>query len=768
MANLTIAQVRHQYPQYNDMSDQQLADALHAKYYSDMPKDTFYQKIGVNSSPSVVIRRLAQSAPVQAVLGAGDAIENDLASAINLIPGVNLPRVKTGDGTAYNVGRFGGHLASFAGGGGLADLGLGAAKALPYVGEAVGAFRGAKRLGGVGRRALGAAAFGGATNQDNRGMAALGGLALSPVFEGVGNVALGGLRQGIKKAALWNARRQAKKGLALTPAETAENIAQNYTDAAGKQLPVDLGSAVNEPISRNVYRALRYVPGSGAAAKTGQIGRAQAQRAIEQRDASLQAAQTNAQGIGQELTQVRNQDPVGPQLRQLQDMGVQAQALGEQLDQIPAVVDNLVTGIPDRAQLTTALKDAVRKQYKANQATANELYAPINSSKFRLDQGGRMPNLPTYGSAVNSLLAQRENFQNLFDDSMLGANLNRQLNKAEAFQNNSPEFGAELAEVLQHQRELAKLAASANGAGKRYEASLLGGMAQGLQQDLDSVLRQRGESALANQLQAANAHYRSRVVPYWQNSTIRKAAEDKDFIPKTDTLAKALHDPNHHGILAELPNNAKNAALYQLLTKGKGSAEGFSNMTPEQVAAAYQGIPVDAKRAIAGYNPFANTRLEELPQKLEMHKRLNKQANDLRKDIEIRQKAQEKAEKQLETELGKQEKIIEQEEGRAEKAKNTKFGLNTPTSNFRSFGLDALKAAAAGGLALHSPLLTAATLGLANRAEKALTDPALIRAYINRMELPGRQLTPFQQRLEPIGRLSGKAILANILAGGAQ
>lgn len=42
--------VRQQYPQYNDMSDTDLADALHTKFYSDMPKDDFTKKIGLGSS----------------------------------------------------------------------------------------------------------------------------------------------------------------------------------------------------------------------------------------------------------------------------------------------------------------------------------------------------------------------------------------------------------------------------------------------------------------------------------------------------------------------------------------------------------------------------------------------------------------------------------------------------------------------------------------------------------------------------------------------
>jgi hypothetical protein len=42
----TIAEIRSRYPQYNDMSDSQLADAMHRKFYSDMPREEFDKKIG--------------------------------------------------------------------------------------------------------------------------------------------------------------------------------------------------------------------------------------------------------------------------------------------------------------------------------------------------------------------------------------------------------------------------------------------------------------------------------------------------------------------------------------------------------------------------------------------------------------------------------------------------------------------------------------------------------------------------------------------------
>lgn len=45
---LTINEIRQKYPQYSDMSDEELTGKLHEKYYSDMPKTEFYSKIAEN------------------------------------------------------------------------------------------------------------------------------------------------------------------------------------------------------------------------------------------------------------------------------------------------------------------------------------------------------------------------------------------------------------------------------------------------------------------------------------------------------------------------------------------------------------------------------------------------------------------------------------------------------------------------------------------------------------------------------------------------
>lgn len=49
---MNISEVRQKFPQYQDLSDQQLADALYKKYYSDMPRDKFMGSLGIGADKS--------------------------------------------------------------------------------------------------------------------------------------------------------------------------------------------------------------------------------------------------------------------------------------------------------------------------------------------------------------------------------------------------------------------------------------------------------------------------------------------------------------------------------------------------------------------------------------------------------------------------------------------------------------------------------------------------------------------------------------------
>ncbi len=45
----TLAEARQQYPQYADMSDAELANAMHRKFYSDMPREEFDKRMGIGA-----------------------------------------------------------------------------------------------------------------------------------------------------------------------------------------------------------------------------------------------------------------------------------------------------------------------------------------------------------------------------------------------------------------------------------------------------------------------------------------------------------------------------------------------------------------------------------------------------------------------------------------------------------------------------------------------------------------------------------------------
>jgi len=55
---------RSKHPEYNDLSDQILADKLHDKFYADVPKEQYYQKLGVQVQPAAPAEPKDQGPPI--------------------------------------------------------------------------------------------------------------------------------------------------------------------------------------------------------------------------------------------------------------------------------------------------------------------------------------------------------------------------------------------------------------------------------------------------------------------------------------------------------------------------------------------------------------------------------------------------------------------------------------------------------------------------------------------------------------------------------
>ena len=96
MADITIGDIRKQYPQYSDLSDMDLAKGLHDKFYSDMPFDEFASKINLTGAGPEIkpdqYPKLAAVADVPLSVGRG------MVSGIQMISdafGANNPVSKT-------------------------------------------------------------------------------------------------------------------------------------------------------------------------------------------------------------------------------------------------------------------------------------------------------------------------------------------------------------------------------------------------------------------------------------------------------------------------------------------------------------------------------------------------------------------------------------------------------------------------------------------------------------------------------------------------
>lgn len=81
-----IEQIRAQYPQYDDLSDMELARALHSRFYSDMEFGDFAGQIGLN--PNAVGSMVGETAPA---IPDGNALGDFLATFGNSA-GLGIPR----------------------------------------------------------------------------------------------------------------------------------------------------------------------------------------------------------------------------------------------------------------------------------------------------------------------------------------------------------------------------------------------------------------------------------------------------------------------------------------------------------------------------------------------------------------------------------------------------------------------------------------------------------------------------------------------------
>lgn len=216
----SLNEIRQKYPQYNDMSDQEFADKFHDKFYSDIPKEEYYKKIGFSikeepkieqEQPQSLLGKTADLAqkyinePVESsglpsaaagfLQGTGNivpGIANLGIKAANLLPGVNIPEYKGFHVAPQDTGAAIGELGSFFTPGLLGKLGEVPSHIsnIPHIANAL-----KKATGIIGKSPLAIQkALKGLTSETGKsiGKNALVGAVMSPEDQGIG-ASLGGL-----------------------------------------------------------------------------------------------------------------------------------------------------------------------------------------------------------------------------------------------------------------------------------------------------------------------------------------------------------------------------------------------------------------------------------------------------------------------------------------------------------------------------------------------------------------------------------------------
>jgi len=98
---ITIQEVRQKYPQYEDLSDKQLVDSLHSKYYSDIPINEFYAQVGLTETKPIELTKKEKA------IDKLKSFESGIYKGLSYIPGFAGDIEQLGLELLPKMGRFG-------------------------------------------------------------------------------------------------------------------------------------------------------------------------------------------------------------------------------------------------------------------------------------------------------------------------------------------------------------------------------------------------------------------------------------------------------------------------------------------------------------------------------------------------------------------------------------------------------------------------------------------------------------------------------------
>lgn len=551
--------------------------------------------------------------------------------------------------------------------------------------------------------------------------------------------------------------KSAEKGNALSPQETATNVLRNYIGPEGSPLPVDIGTATDNPGLRGLYQVSSALPFSGSQAALTKKGARETNlvKAQYARDKALQEAQAElSQGLAVQGQESAAKQELIPKLssinERMQALGASISESRQALNQVPDYVNSL--SLKGEGTQGQQIKSALSKAFKEKKAESRALYDGVNNSDISLANISSPQDFVNYQASLDKFKNESGDLSAMFgNDKDLGAKLSSELEKGGKFFGGgnttdsvlylpspyrSISGGSSISSILTHAKNLQKLGASAISAGNNREGSALFNIAGSLKDDLKNVLVKNGHEDVAKSLEAADLHHQSNILPYYQNPEIRKTVLNKGYEPDTGKISKALYSPNQAAILQHLPTDAQNAVLFHLITKGKATKE--SRFTPEQIGKSYESISGQSKEILAQMNPDMDRYLRSISETAQGIKDKENMYKSLNREYSLNSKLLNQKEKSTSAITTAQQKIDKASQDYNDFIKSTLPKLELKRESVvaniaKSF--PALKAGLLGYAAYAHPSVAIPAIGIGSAAarplNKVLTDQNLIASYIS-------------------------------------
>ncbi len=542
-----------------------------------------------------------------------------------------------------------------------------------------------------------------------------------------------------------------KEGGPRSPEQTHQLMQEQYLGTEGQHLPVDIGTLTGEPASSVAYKATKYLPNTETPKKLNfiqqqqnEVERMKLQKESEEENKNISNEQRMVKEKKQSILNEANpfresRDTIAKRLGELAE---NKSAAVRHIEPAPNILNRMheerlnrnAEGEPKfgRHEIPQMHAHDVNKLYNQERKEVKEIYGPLNKSDLHVEIEPKK-DFEEYTAAVKELQKEGSRISQILGTE-LNPSIKAQIKAGEAFLDNGKPYAVQVKDMVTHMQNLGKAAHKLREAGENKAAAAVENLDRTMHQGFIAAMKNAGEEKLANAYVNGTKAFRERIVPFWENSTIRHAAEGG--IPKENSLSKALHETGNTRILAKLPVDTQKSMGAELIGKGKGEAGGLTNLSPEQLAQSYAGMSKNVKASIAKYAPQENAYFESLKKALKEHKLMEKEH---KKSLE---------------EHGKHESNINRIEEKAERVKEAPNETTLSQRLLRNLeenekkrlemqpkGGFIPKMAAAGflGAGLKFPTSSLA-LGMAGAPiARLLRDPKMLEAYMKQQPLEVRK-----------------------------